>query len=457
MMWYGRINLCLKSLEDTRMALLITWLVRNTAIDGTPALNVWAKVYEPTTFFVGKSDDLGIYEYGPIMDEIYGGSPQLTQFADDSLVHAFIRRVEKMPPPLINSMVIAPGEDEKGATTGFRFMGQRFVLDAYIFENLVMSKVKDRWLPKGLDVFAAMGSEEAYNLLDEMGETKFPNYSEQLEKVRNMIIPLGIEIWTQNLYWDWLYSLQAVVAPKGDVYPPFMRTIFWAHKDLHTALGSWTELKHDTILYAKQVMAEGGEWEEEKPKPSRSYVEPNPGAYARLLALTRMTREGLEQYGILHEEIGYRLADLEDMLGFLKGIADCELAGIAITNDDYDRLQLYGGWLERMALAAADSPEEGNEWGGTYFEGDEQAALVADVASEPGGMQLEEAIGRIFEIYVVVPDGEGGLQVAVGGVYSYYEFPWPMSDRLTDEKWHEMIRDGKLPERPEWTKSFIVE
>ena len=53
-------------------------------------------------------------------------------------------------------------------------------------------------------------------------------------------------------------------------------------------LSSWTELKHDTILYAKQVMAEmGGGPEEEPPK---GYVEPNPEAYARLLALVEMTQ-----------------------------------------------------------------------------------------------------------------------------------------------------------------------
>ena len=29
----------------------------------------------------------------------------------------------------------------------------------------------------------------------------------------------------------------------------------WAHKELNTFLGSWTELKHDTILYTKQNYA----------------------------------------------------------------------------------------------------------------------------------------------------------------------------------------------------------
>jgi hypothetical protein len=44
--------------------------------------------------------------------------------------------------------------------------------------------------------------------------------------------------------------------------------------------------------------------------------------------------------------------------------------------------------------------------------------------------------------------------VALGGVFSYYEFKWPMDDRLTDEAWQEM---SPLPDRPAWTGSFIVE
>jgi hypothetical protein len=42
----------------------------------------------------------------------------------------------------------------------------------------------------------------------------------------------------------------------------------------------------------------------------------------------------------------------------------------------------------------------------------------------------------------------------VGPVLSYYEFKYPMSDRLTDEKWREILESGKVPERPKWLKSY---
>jgi hypothetical protein len=70
-------------------------------------------------------------------------------------------------------------------------------------------------------------------------------------------------------------------------------------------------------------------------------------------------------------------------------------------------------------------------------------------------------VGRINEIYVVVPvvaeDGAVTLQVAKGGVFAYYEFPWPANDRLTDEKWREMLDSGNAPPLPAWTASFVSE
>jgi hypothetical protein len=458
MMWYGRINLRLKHPRETRLALLITRLVRETEVGNVPAAELWARVYDPTVFLVGKSDDLSFHEYGPLMDAVYGPSPELPALADDALLERFTAAAQQLPPPQINSMWVYIWEDEEEATQGFRFMGQRFVLDAYIFEQLIWREVgefgDERWLPKGLDVFAAMGNEEAYAILDEMGETDYLNYDEQLAKVREEIAGLGIDSWTQNLYWNWLYALQAVVAPKDEGYPSFMRTQAWARKDLHTALGSWTELKHDTILYAKQVMAElgGGGM---IPPPVRGYVEPNLEAYARMLALTRMTRAGLEEQGILTENVAFLLSELEGMLTFLQSIAERELAGGEISSDDYERIKFYGGWLERMTLAAAD-PTEGEGYA-TVFSEDEQAALVADVATDPNGQVLEEAIGRIYEIYAVVPDGIGGLQIARGGVFSYYEFPWEIRDRLTNEKWRAMVAAGEQPQQPEWTEAFITE
>ena len=455
MMWYGRINLRLQRPDETRMALLITHVLRNTKVSGKPAADVWARVYDPTVFIVGKADDLSLYEYGALWDSVYGAGAPPSAIADSNKLNLFIQAARQLPPPQVNSMWVYIWEDKAQVTQGFRFMGQRFTLDAYVFQQLIWRNVgvmgKERWLPKGLDVMAAMSSKEAYAILDQMGETAYANYPQRMDKVRKEISALQLDSWTQNLYWTWLYSLQPLIAPKSQQYPAFMQTQAWTRKDLHSALGSWTELKHDTILYAKQVMAEMGGGAEEQ-APPRSWVEPNPEAYARLLTLARMTNDGLKSRGLLSKNTGANLARLDSLLTFLLDVSQQELAGKTLSQKDYERIKYIGGELEAMTLAAADPQGEGRP----FFSEDDQAALVADVATDPNGQVLEEATGRIFEIFVAVPDGRGGLHVAKGGVFSYYEFPWPMQDRLTDESWRAKIKAGQMPSQPDWTKSFVA-
>jgi hypothetical protein len=168
-----------------------------------------------------------------------------------------------------------------------------------------------------------------------------------------------------------------------------------------------------------------------------------------------MKEQGLERRGLLTENSAANLRRLDGLLVFLLDVAQKELAGMSLTREEYERIFFYGGVLEEIALAAADQEGEGYM---PVFDDEKQAALVADVATDPdGGQVLEEAIGRVFEITVVVPDGRGNLHLARGGVFSYYEFPWPMSDRLTDEAWQTMLAAGKAPDQPEWTDSFIAE
>ncbi len=457
MMWYGRLTYRLRDDFETRRALLMTQVVRNAkSTDGTAAVTLWQNIYEPTTFIVGKSDDLSFFEYGALMDSVFGPNADPASFADETRFAAFKQATETLPPPQVNSMWVWIWEDPEQATKGFRFMGQRFTLDAYVFGQVIWRKVgtmeKQRGLPKGLDFMAAMGSDEAYKILKEMGEDQYANYDTQMAKVRTEVAGLQTDSWTQNLYWSWLYSLQPLLTPKDGRFPHFMQTQAWTRKDLHSALGSWTELKHDTILYAKQVMAEmgGGGLEE----PPHSYVEPNPEAYARLLALATMTRDGLSQRGLLSDLTRGNLENLISELGFLQRISEAELNGSEISDDDYWHMYYWGGVLEQFTLAAADT----DPGGGRPILEDQKAALVADVATgltaDGTLVALEEAIGQPTLIYVVLPGQP--TRLATGAVYSYYEFPVPVSGRMTDEQWQAAVEAGSNPPAPDWTKSFIT-
>lgn len=452
MMWYGRMTFRLKDPIETQRALLVVQAIRTASTtSGKTVLELWQNIYDPTVFIVGKADDLSIYEYGKLSDEIFGASPDLETFADPQLAAAFKEAAKQLPPPQVNSMWVYIWQDRDDATQGFRFMGQRFTLDAYVFGELMWRKVgtleNPRDLPKGLDFLAAQGSKEAYTILAEMGETDYENYDKQMTKVKEEVSGFGIDSWTQNLYWSWLYALQPIFEPKSEQYPAFMQTQAWQRKDMQTALGSWTELKHDTILYAKQVMAEmGGGDAGETP---RGYVEPNPEAYARLLALTEMTRDGLDDRGLLDDVTRANLSNLVEELEFLMDVSQKELSGGQLTDHEYWRIQYFGGWLESMTIAAADPADS---IGGGYLE-DQKSALIADVATGIGRV-LEEGVGYPAKIYVVTPNAP--YEIAVGAVYTYYEFTVEPSDRMTDADWQSMLESGNAPDAPVWTSSFTV-
>ncbi len=89
---------------------------------------------------------------------------------------------------------------------------------------------------------------------------------------------------------------------------------------------------------------------------------------------------------------------------------------------------------------------------------DQKAALVADVATgidaEGNLVALEEGVGQPTLIFVVLPDSP--LRIAIGAVYSYYEFTVPSSSRLTDEEWQAQVENGTNPPQPDWTQLFIA-
>jgi hypothetical protein len=472
MMWYGRMTFRLKTQDpevgraETRSALLLAQALRTAEVNGEPALEAWTDLYSPTVFFVGRSDDLTALQYFNVMDTVYGPGISAEGLVDEGRLDQFIDLADQLPPPKILGLVIMDTDEVEATTKGMRFMGQRFVPDAYIFRQLIYRNVgtqeNRRGLPMGLDIPAAMGSERAYQILEALGETGYENYPAQMEKMRAWTSSLTVADWTETLYNTWIYSFYPLLEVPGDGYPDFMRSQAWLDKQLNAVLGSWAELKHDTILYAKQVYAELGAGPPPPPPvPPRGYVEPVPEFFARLAALTAMTREGLESRGLLNALDAQSLSQLEDLAGALQSMAEKELRGEPLTEEEYSRIRYYGGELENLTMAAADSDLE-DPFAPRFMEEEPQAAVIADVATDPApGLALEEAVGRVNQIYVVVPivapDGSAYLQVNRGGVFSYYEFPWPIDDRLTDEKWRGMLDSGEAPSLPEWTGSFFIQ
>ena len=431
------------------------------------AYRTWKAIYAVTSFFSGASDDLGVGEYAQALREAYGEDASLEDLPGNSAAFdTFHTLTGSLPAPAVNSIPINDGESN--VIPGFRFMGQRFTIDAAVMQKLIYSSVgrnsegSRRMLPDVLDVAAALGSDTALEILTEDGVMDYENYPENMEMLRSGLSAENEALWSASLYAGWLNTLRPLLEVKGEGYPAFMQSREWTKKNLECFAGSFTELKHDTILYSKQVIAEmGGAWDEEI--DDRGYVEPEPLVYARFASLAERTAQGLKEYGLLSPQDEENLSLLAQMAAQLYTISNKELQDETLTEGEYDFIRGYGGNIEHFWYEAVKETAD-SEW---MDSAECPAPVVADIATNPdAGQVLEIATGKPSDILVVV-NVDGVLKIARGSVYSFYQFTWPASDRLTDSKWRQMTgsqadEDGNYiyrnpVEKPIWTDSYRYE
>jgi len=382
-------------------------------------------------------------------------------------------------------------------TKGFRLMGQRFTLDSYLFSEIVSpysgkyngpdlplptdekpftfiwddqyAKYRDnrpftwvktdvvgceegrevRGFPVGLDIMAFFGSQEAKDIIDKLGDAQYTDYNSKFDQLKAEVDSLPKDAWFSNLYMNWLYVLQGLNIKHEAGYQSFMQTQAWQDKELNTSLASWTELRHDTILYVKQsyTMAELGAGEEPK---IVGYVEPMPEFYSRLLTLTKMTNQGMQKLVPSEEmdnlKIKFALDAFDEMLTKLAEISKKELANTELTEEEYNFIKNFGETSKNLIEIVS---------GGDVDPDIYKTTLVADVHTEGNVLKvLEEGVGYIKTMLVAYKLPDNRILVGVGPVFSYYEFKQPMENRLTDEAWREMLKSGKYPDQPSWVKSF---
>jgi len=488
LMWYGRMAFLLKgaenwgplgealiSIEDAKIqtiqAVLLARSIEKVQVGQRTGREVWDRMYAVTAFYVGLADDLTPYEYIEVINKLFGSSFEVTMLENEDDFFALKVELALLRSPKIyggtgDIWVVPPFTPESlnevlDKTKGMRFMGQRFIPDSYMFQHLVSPEVSyytgnavskpftcgfsgvswERCYPRGLDVMAILGSDRARTILLEEGDTDYIDYWLRFNELKDEFDALDVNDWNRNLYWSWLYSLRALIEDFGEGYPNFMRTQAWQKKELNSALASWTELRHDTILYAKQSYTPP---RVSIPPMVTGYVEPVPEFYGRLLALTQMTRRGLSDLNALSATATERLVNLETILNRLIKITNKELTNQPLSEDDY---QYIRGFAKKLEGAVVGVEEKGLK-----------TTLIADVHTYSlEGLVVEEAVGNVDLIIVACPSlhrtpygADGSVFLAAGPVLSYYEFKHPMSDRLTDEAWQELLDSTNRPERPKW-------
>ncbi|MEJ5201992.1 MAG: DUF3160 domain-containing protein [Anaerolineales bacterium] len=461
MTWLGRVNFAFRQKEPlpSRAPLMITLALQKAQVGTTPASEVWGRVHEILTFLFGPTDDPGPLELSLLMGRIYGTSVTITDLADEALWQEFLKHTADLPAPQINSTFVSSSV-EMETTRSWRFLGQRFTLDAFILQNLVFDKVgtqqNPRLKPSGMDVMAVLGSATAQQELKETGETAYQNYESQMQKMQTAVQAQPEEEWLLHFYSTWLYAFVPQVLPKETAYPPYMRTTAWGYKELNSALGSWAELKHDTALYTKMPEPMGGGGPPVSPS-APAYVEPNPDVFYRLAYASRSLVNGLKERGIAPEPPAFEGAEsrqlslydlligmerMAEKLEALGDIAGRELLGEQLSQEDYE---LILGCLGPVECAVAQFRAYGME---ANFD---PIPVIAAVSGAGEGEILQAGVGYLDRLYAIVPI-EGQPQIAQGSIFSYYEFTQPRNNRLTDEQWQQLLAIN--PPRPDWINRF---
>jgi hypothetical protein len=473
MMWLGRADTAFiihppnpkSSLEvnaqrEARSAALMTMVMKESG-----ALAALDRIRSIVDFMVGRADNLTLGHMQTALGNAGLNAP--VDLADDARLNTLRNEVGSLAVQQIRSQVITSpisGQETIPPPQTFQVFGQSFVIDSFALSKVVFDEIlfkgekQRRLMPSGADVWAALGNDEAVRLLKP--ELEKWNYSANLLAVRKTIDERSDAAWSQDLYNLWLNALRELDETPDGHLPQVMRREPWRRKQLQTQLASWSELRHDTLLYAKQSYSA---------YPSCGYpagfVEPYPAFFDRL---ERFAQRGAELIGTAdfsttdaqrtkamrgqRDGIVQYLRSFAENMKFLAELARKELAAKPFTSEEQEYLRRtidrsgggsgpprYDGWFPKLIYGG-----DPDAWKPT----------IADVHTNPRDQKtLQVGVGDVSFIVVAI-DNEQDRAAYVGPVYTYYEFTGPVSDRLTDEKWREWIQRGNAPAAPSFTQPF---
>ena len=455
-MFFGQVGLFIENDGKPDEDSILQGLLLTHSIYKNPEiLKTWEDLVEPIDFLVESADDLSIREYARTLYGVYGKDFDINKLDDEKNISSAYKVLSEYPDPQVAGFM----------GKSFRFMPQRAVMDSVLMQNVVDiardDKPSDRPIYSGLDLMTAFGNEKALEIQKEDPyNSHWDKYQEKTDENISIVEKMEDLDWQKNMYRGWLWMLKSYDQKFGEGYPMFMRNDAWERKDLVSALGSFAELKHDTVLYGKAVMAEmGGGGDFEIPK---SYVEPNVELYEKLNWLLEFTKVNLKNRDMLSEKYEEKLNNFQAMVVKFRDLSIKELQNEPLTEEEIEYLLYIGGEMESLMVDFVESTDENqiSYWYEIQNATDRRMPVVVDlmrVVENSVGLPKDEishiGTGKPMEIFVIYPH-EGKLYMGRGATFSYYEFL--NKERLTDEEWQKMVYDEVI-DFPAWYKDLVTE
>ena len=494
MMWFGRINFPLpessRDSSDSRESLAqnmfkIGIYINDIIMQDEPLYALWKSVFDPITVLIGESDDLSFDDIIPLWKSV--GAENVLEWISDENVASFASLSrEKLKSPLIASTSAFYANQSEGdfsnpenlkPAMGWRFLGQRFTYDAWIFQHVTSPRLYGRKMASGLDIASAFGSNSADVILENatvknglglggdevgnsdesFGKTIFEKLKTILAKFKKFFGSKDEKFWSETYYNSILALTKAQAEFEQGAGFFFTEKPLWNIKSLESSLGTWAELKHDTILYTKQPYAAemgGGDdsysptYRTDKLPSPVHYIEPNLKFFTELCVSWKVFQNIFERYKLFDDDSEAAVSQIEKICLRALNIVAAEIKDEKVSKDDLN-------WIGTIPQLLAKSVIPFSNYSTVVTDNDQfKMALVADVLTNAEiGSVLEVAVGIPHRIYVALNDKQGGKRVAVGYTFNYYEFTHPMNDRLTDEQWKAMVYDNEneaAKRKPKW-------
>lgn len=459
MMYLGRNYYNLQNSDGITDALLLAHVMATPDTKGRRPLEDWQRIMEITSFYVGLPDDISYPEWRDFIVKVVGTEKFTPSEAlSPELREKIVARRGELKPPVT---ALTKGEQVDIGKLNVRIFSQRFTFDAWILSHLTAKRPADTpplpSTPSALFVPAAMGNPWARGFLPPFLKQEMPGISPaqldlfdaKFQKLSGTLAKVDEAAWFSSIGWVWLKLLGTLNASYSGGYPLYMQSRLFPIKQLQTFLGSYTELKHDTILYAKQSYAELGNGEEEgKPPPvPQGFVEPNLAFWQTLQQLVAYTSAGFRKYHLFPSELEEygRIQEFKKQVEFYTSLAVKELRGQPLTEKEYEKIR-----TEQLTYMA--SPFESDELK------DLRSGLIADVHTDLFKEQvLYEATGEPY-IMLALVGNEGQTRLTIGVAFNHYEFTGPLTTRYTDDDWWKRVYETPktLPPKNFWYGDLLV-
>jgi hypothetical protein len=470
MMYLGRSSYFLKKdigIADSNL-LVKQFAVRSS--NGIVPLDPWNRIMTVTGFYAGQSDDLSYNEWKGFEYKFLTPNAPDADLVYAANIQKLAQNLNQLRLPKILSDVIVSADifektkaDLLRESLAFRIFGQRFTFDAWVLNDLTAGQektdVKLPSTPTALFVPAAFGDLQAKQYAEEFlaGDAGFTkaevnSFLTKLDQKKADINKIKKDEWFASMGSAWLYVLGSLTYNFGENYPRYMQTVLFLDKQIQTFLGSYTELKHDTLLYAKQSYAElgGGAGDQQIPPVVKGFVEPNMEFWNRFNELLDHTEQLFAKNNLLTNSSPLaRLQQFKEIVNFYSGIAKKELQNQQISDDEYEKLR-----TTRLAFMA-DPFEAGQD---TPDENSGKVALIADIHTDALKKKiLYEATSKPYLMLAIVAN-EKTPRVVASLVSNHYEFTDVIGKRLTDEDWRGWVynQTSKLPAKNFWYQSLVV-